>query len=63
MKPNLGSQGDGIFLVHDPRDVQEVLGNRSAVVQVNESIDLIYQNNTHTIQEDYFFSIRKMRQL
>ena len=43
VKPNLGSQGDGIFLVHDPRDVQEVLGNRSAVVQVKIE-DFIFFN-------------------
>ena len=34
VKPDCGSQGEGIYLVNDPRDVQDVIGAKPAVVQV-----------------------------
>ena len=35
VKPDCGSQGEGIYLVNDPRDVQDAIGLKPAVVQVS----------------------------
>ena len=39
VKPDAGSQGEGIYLVNDPRDVQRFIGMKPAVVQVRENYD------------------------
>jgi len=42
VKPDCGSQGEGIYLVNDPRDVQDAIGSKPAVVQVTIVNDLVY---------------------